>query len=174
MHTWTNTAQAPSRLDERSDKALLYVMDDLGIPDCGLKMLRTGIDSDNPMPINMSSSNAVAGLWQFHPVMDMSFNKNGIDYTQTTVLADGVTARGKYIPINCDGQLTHVAYFPKCGNIATLVKKETEVVERSIIERDTDIIIKREFDVETCHSVPIPGTLVLILLGLVTLKLWRK
>jgi len=173
MHYWTNTAQAPSRLDERSDQALQYVMKQLDVADCDLKMLRAGIESDTQMPVHLTPDSAVAGLWEFHPVMDMSYNKNGVDYAETTVLSKGLTAKGKYVPVKCEDGIAHLAYWPKCGNVSAMVKKEDKVVEKekvivkkeynTIVERETDIIIRPD----ECHQVPTPETVSLMLLGLV-------
>lgn len=178
MHHWSNTAQAPSRLDERKDRALQYVMDKLDIPDCGLKVVRNGIDNPTRFAMHVSHDGAHAGMWEFHPVMGMSFNKNGIDYTQTTITAKGVEAKGKYIPVQCEGQTAHVVYFPKCGNIATLVKKEKEyVVKKEKVVEEKEVIIYRDkpyIEYENCHKVPIPSTLLLVVLGLVTIWRFKK
>jgi len=176
MHHWSNTAQAPSRLDERKDNALLYTMDQLDIPACGFKAIKQGIHNPTKLAMHVSHDGAHAGMWEFHPVMAMSFNKNSFDYTQTTVAAKGVQAKGKYIPVQCEGKTAHVVYFPKCGNIATLVKKEKEYVvkrEKEYVEKDV-IVYRDKIEYENCHSVPIPGTLALVLLGVVTIWRFKK
>jgi len=160
MHHWSNQALAPSRLEKRSDRALEYVMDQLDIPPCGLEIVKDGIENGR-MAMNLTSDVGVAGMWEFHPVMNMSFNKHGRDYTQTTVLQEGLSARGKYIPVTCGDTTVHAVYWPKCGNISTMVKKRENENSTTIIER----FHEREFT-----EIPIPSTLVLLLVGMSVIK----
>lgn len=178
MHHWTNTAQAPSRLGERKDKALLYTMKQLDIPECGLSTIKAGIHDNKFMAMNMSQHGGHAGLWDFYPVMDMSYNKGGFDYTQTTVLADGVQARGKYIPVNCGDKMVHTVYWPNCGNLSVVHKKEKEyIVKREKEYVEDKVVVYKERSVieyEKCHSVPIPSTVLLLVLGLVSITMIVK
>ena len=159
MHTWTNTATNPSRLELRSDRALQYVMTKMNIPDCGLAKLRSGINDDWPLPFNVNSSHGEAGLWTFHPVMEMSYKNKFGDYVTTTVPAKDVRAKGKYIPITCGAKRVDVVYFPKCGNIATVVKQQPQL---------STVVI------EQIHNVPIASTITLLLLGIYLLRRFKR
>jgi len=164
--TWTNTAQAPSRLDHRPDNSLLYVMGQLGIPECGLKTIRKGIDNPSQMSYTLTEHGGIAGPWDFHPIGSMSYNKNGIDYVTTTTAAPDVVAKGKYIPVHCGSETVHVTYFPNCENLFVSKKigvvDSVRVVERQIIDR------------EQCHEVDIVGSIFLVLLGIFIMRRFRN
>jgi len=126
MHFWTNTASSPSSLHTRSDNAKAYVLKKLDVPECGIPYVTRSINNWQDLPdMRIDESGASVGPLSFYPVMEMSFKKGVDDYVSTVVPSKGVVAKAKYIGVFCGDQDVHLAFVPKCGNLATVVRSKS-------------------------------------------------
>jgi len=149
MRFWNNIAASPSRLDKRPEGEVVDVLRKLGVPDCGLQSTARSINKWKDLPdMSIDHYGASVGPLDFHPVMEMSYRKNGIDYVQTTITAEGVSAKAKYVGVFCGKNDIHIAFVPRCGNVASLAEDSSSA----------------QYLVSDCsfNSVPAPGTLFLL------------
>lgn len=165
MNVWTNSRQAPSDLHMRSPKAVEYVLNQAGVPECGMSYAKQKIANWESLPnVAIDSSGASVGPLSFYPVMGMSFKKGGIDYMTTIVPGSGVTARGKYIGVFCGEHDVHLAFIPRCGNIAVM---------HPVATQQHVSVIEHVITTEGYNTVPISGTLALVILGLLAVRLFK-
>lgn len=171
MNLWYNTASAPSRAIERD--AVAHILRSQGVPDCAVSYLDQQIRDGDGARVIMHPTGGWSGPMRFDPEMSMSYSRNGIDGLANVIAAE--PTEGLIYVARCNGESTHIAYWPVCGNLARLSLADTR--------SEAKPVVIREFGSSSLHgaptqpaSVPEPGTLVLLLAGLlwVGYRLWRQ
>lgn len=125
--SWTNTAQNPSRFTDRPPQASRSAVRKLNVPECAMDDVMNflwGQSSGLPLRsaevlhVTHEAASTISRIYS--PVMKMSFYKAGRDYFEYVQIERGKLAKGYVQVFECAGRRMHIAYFPKCGNLALL------------------------------------------------------
>lgn len=161
---WTNTAQHPSKLKERSIEELKgFFKDVMNLPGCMTGQAAHFVKQQKGVTTVTSSTSTWNKYTDYHTTMMMSFSKKGQDYKQLIKPAPGVMAIGKTQAFSCGGKVVHITYWPKCGNVSILVPKFDKNKWDEFCSDDPRDGLP---PCEPTHTVPSPSTSLLIVLGL--------
>lgn len=121
---WTNRAEHPSDARDRGFEVTHHLMQLLDVPQCAqVRLASDVIGSSNDRPLFVGNTMIEAHDVSYDTTMSMTFRKDGEDYVTTVkpVLQEPFVA--ELYTYKCDNTTTHVAYMPKCGNLALLAPR---------------------------------------------------
>ena len=168
---WTNQAQHPSNVRERGPEVAHHLMDLLDVPQCAqVPLASVVIDRANERPLFVGNtmvwafpeSRDVTNRESFDTTMVMTFRKDGHDYVGTVRPDLQESFVAELYTYTCDNTTTHIAYMPKCGNLALL---------NPITEVDGRAISYTGYFPKDPVELPEPGTALLVIGGLIVARL---
>lgn len=162
IQTWTNTSQHPSKLLERHPKVARALLNKLGLSgkcrDEAMNFLfrqSAGLTGRSASRVRVYNRVIQTQNKVFHPWIDLSFRKDGVDRIERVQLAENTEALGVLQTFQCGGEDIHLVFFPgTCQNVGRVYEWHGWYEDRWIV------IDKRH------RTVPVPGTLALLLAGL--------
>ena len=165
------------------------ILGELEVPQCAKGYLASQISQgENFTPILVGHNTIVSGPMDYIPVMNMSFQKDGKDYIQRVHTAVNEPFVAESYRYRCDGHYGAVAYMPKCQNLGVLEIRDPMIAvtpdnHAYVIlgipgitnfnngggggGRDTVVVDSNG------NQVPEPGTLIVLVVGLLALFLSR-
>lgn len=166
------------------------ILGKLGVPECARSELTARVVAgvhDRPDPIMVSNSGIISKQFDYLPVMDMSFRRDGVDYVDRVNVDVYEPFMATAYRYRCDGYYGAVAYMPKCQNLAVLELPDRDV-QPGIAPYLAGIPGITNFNnywggggtrsgddpTTPTAQVPEPGTLAILIIGLLALLISRK
>lgn len=176
---WTNTARNPSRLGARPE-ATPAVLRSMGAGSCDAVHIQAFVDNQHTGDIIIQSAAGgfTNGRFVYHSEMQMSYAHAGQDHVIWSRANEDVMAAGRVMRIRCDGEMVHLAHWPTCGNLSRVYPlwEPLPIVPEVTIppwffDAPPEPYVSPDVPENT---VPEPGTLALMLLGVFLLALMLR